>query len=245
MEDCQDGSLRDLVALSYRSPALAPVFAAVLRPGDCCYDVGANIGVYTLWAAGLVHDVGEVHAFEPVPRTMAVLRALVGQNRLQNVRPSPVAVGSAVGNVGLQTTRNASGLAHVVDDAVPDVTTAMTTLDTYSTENRVPALIKIDVEGFELDVLRGAEELLRTSRPAILLEVVPSHLARRGTNSKELVGFLRELNYTIYNLTPRGLKPAYGTVYTTNVLALSPEWDRLDYIVAELTRAIFPRNQIT
>ncbi|EFC85841.1 methyltransferase FkbM family [Parafrankia sp. EUN1f] len=244
VDQCRDGSISSLVSLCYRPPALAPVFSAILEPGDCCYDVGANIGVYTLWAAGLVGDFGEVHAFEPVDGTRATLTALVEQNQLQNVRISSSAVGASEGEIGMKIHRNASGLAHpVTDGSQPDVSVPLTTLNTYAATRRPPVLVKIDVEGFELDVLRGASDILSTEHPALLLELLPAHLERRGMTAADIVDNLAGLGYRILNLSRHGLSGQGG--FSSNVLALTPKWERFDRVVAELKRIRFPRNQTT
>lgn len=244
VESCRDGSVRALAALRYRPPALAPVFDAVLRAGDCCYDVGANIGVYSMWAAGLVGATGEVHAFEPVPPTMTMLAAMVRRNRLDQVRLASSAVGATVGQTGMRRYEDASGLAHpVVDGSTADHVVALTTLDDYTRRHTSPVLVKIDVEGFEMDVLRGARQLLGQRRPAVLMEMLPGHLARRGGNQSELVSILAGAGYLLFNLTPRGL--AASGPFTANVLALSPAWDRFPRVVAALERTAFPRNQNT
>jgi FkbM family methyltransferase len=245
VDDCRDGSLHDLVELSYRAPSLAAVFDAVLGPGDCCYDVGANIGIYALWAAGRVGRTGEVHAFEPVPRTRAILARLVERNGLTQVRVSSAAVATAAGTVGMRVYPDCSGLAHqVFDGAAPELTVPATTLDHHASRHRPPDLVKIDVEGFELDVLRGAGELLRTRRPALLLEMLPSHLARMGDDLQgKLVSLLAGAGYQIFNLTRQGLT-GQGT-FSANVLALHDRWERFDRVVTTLRRTPLPRNQTT
>jgi len=250
VDDCRDGSLRDLLELSYRPPALAAVFDAILGPGDCCYDVGANIGVYTLWAAGRVRLTGEVHAFEPVPRTRATLARLVEQNGLTQVRLSSAAVAATAGTVGMRVYPDASGLAHQAFDGMePQLTVSATTLDLHASRHRPPDLVKIDVEGFELEVLRGAGELLRTCRPALLLEMLPSHLARMGrARQAELVSLLAGAGYQIFNLTRQGLAGqglAGPGAFSANVLALHDRWGRYDRVVAALQRTPMPRNQTT
>lgn len=244
--DCRDGSARALSTLRYRGPALAPVFEAVLRPGDTCYDVGANIGVYTLWAAGLVGPSGQVHAFEPVPPTMAVLREMVLRNGLDQVIPVASAIGATVGETGMRSYQDASGRAHAVaDPRRADHLARLETLDAYVARHRPPDLVKIDVEGAEIDVLRGAEGLLASHAPALLLEMLPSHLVRHGGGQgvEEFVGRLLDAGYMLFNLTPRGLAPSGG--YTRNVLALAPRWPRFAQVVDALARVSFARNQNT
>ncbi len=246
LASCRDGSARALSALRYREPALAPVFEAVLRPGDTCYDVGANIGVYTLWAAGLVGPSGQVHAFEPVPPTMAVLREMVLRNGLGQVVPVASAIGATVGQTGLRSYQGASGRAHAVaDPSHADHLARLDTLDAYVARHRPPDLVKIDVEGAEIDVLRGAVGLLAAHAPALLLEMLPSHLVRHGGGQglEEFVGRLLDAGYMLFNLTPRGLAPSGA--YTANVLALAPRSDRFTEVVDALARVPFARNQST
>lgn len=246
VDSCQDAPARALGALRYRPPALAPVLEAVLRPGDTCYDVGANVGVYALWATGLVGPAGQVHAFEPVPATMAVLRALVARNGLNQVVLVPCAVGATAGETGLRLYPGASDRAHAVaDPRHADHVAPRTTLDAYAARHRPPDLVKIDVEGAETDVLRGAGDLLDRCAPALLVELPPGRLARGGggPGQEEFVGRLLDAGYQLFNLTPRGARPS-GT-FTANMLALTPRSGRFDQVRAALAGMAFPRDQST
>jgi FkbM family methyltransferase len=189
--EVRDGSVRSLLALRYRPPVLAPVLRAVLSPGDCFYDVGANLGTYSLWASPLVDESGQVHAFEPVPETRGRLEALITQNALRNVTIVPAAVGAEAGVGYLRTVPGASGLAHLstqVSEQVAEqsgvsersgcIEAPLVSLDDYARQNPPPSLVKIDVEGHELGVLRGARSLLDTHLPAVVFETIPSHQAR-------------------------------------------------------------------
>jgi len=266
--DSSDGSVRALVALQYRPPALAPVFAAALAPGDCCYDVGANLGLYALWASRLVGAAGEVHAFEPVQATVTRLRSFIAANAAGNVVVVPAAVGARCGTVSLATVAGASGLAHVIDEAagrrcgpahaagqtdlfstvLPQtahqvVTAPVTTLDAYLDGGRAPALVKIDVEGHEAAVLNGARHLLREHRPAVVLEWLPGHQRRAGCRDHDLRTELTAAGYRLHDLTPHGLRHPAGARPTTNVLALDPDHDRHRDIALALRRTRFRRNQ--
>ena len=87
---------------------------AALAPGECMFDVGANIGVYAGWAAKLVGPTGQVHAFEPVPTTRAHLERFAALNALTELRLVPQAVGSRPGTLRLHLVPQASGLTSVV-----------------------------------------------------------------------------------------------------------------------------------
>lgn len=243
--DATDGSVRSMLSLCYRPPSLAPVLDTVLERGDCFYDVGANIGIYTLWAAPKVGRDGQVHAFEPAPSTFEDLTRLVRLNDLSNVAAVPTAVGACSGIGYLQTVAGASGLAHLTLDPDNCLETALTTLDDYSGRHRPPALVKIDVEGHELAVLQGATGLLGTHRPALVLETMPAHCARTGSSMGALLDLLSAADYEVFNLTPGGLRPAVDGDLTANVLALSRGNRAHGAVALRLATTRFSRNQCT
>jgi FkbM family methyltransferase len=245
LPDASDGEIRSLLSLRYKPPVLAPVLRAILTEGDCFYDVGANLGIYTLWAAPLVGPTGSVHAFEPVASTRERLDRLVRRNALGSVIVVPAAVGAEDGVAHLSTVVGASGLAHVSANPEGCTEARMVTLDSYARGTPSPRLIKIDVEGHELAVLRGAEEVLTEHRPAIVLEMIDTHQQRAGASAMEIVALLQRLGYEIFNLTPRGLRPAPTGVHTVNVLALSSREPVHRLAVQRLRKTRFARNQTT
>jgi FkbM family methyltransferase len=236
----RNASAPALSTLRFRPPALAPVLAAVLGPGDCCYDVGAGIGKYTLWAAGLVGPSGQVHAFEPEPDAMAVLESMVRLGELPQVRLESRAVGAMLDGTGRPIDGGASSLTQPVADA-GSADQSGRTLDAYAQRHQAPALVKIAATA--VDVLRGATSLLAARSPALLLEMQPERVNRGGDGQLELVARLTGSGYMIFNLTPLGL--AMQGLFTSNVLALAPRWERFDRVVAALERTPFPRNQTT
>jgi FkbM family methyltransferase len=245
-----DGSFVDLFFLQYQEPALAPVLRAVLQPGGTLYDVGANIGVYAGWGARLVGPSGVVHAFEPVPTTRAILERIVALNRLANVRIVPRAVGSTPGTLELHVVQGASGLTSAAAQGHPSpavrVAVPVTTLDAHAAESATrPDLVLIDVEGYELEVLRGAPRVLTHARPpAVLFESHAEHLARCGTDVGEIVAWLEdETGLRVFGLTPRGLVPQPRTrvPVASNCLALHPSAHGA--IRQRLERLRFRRNQ--
>lgn len=257
-DDVSDGSVRAALTLRYRPPVLAPVLKAALAVGDCFYDVGANLGIYTLWAAPLVGPTGEVHAFEPVPSTRSRLENLVEANRIGHAVVVPAAVGERAGSGHMRTVAGASGLAHLTEAAEADLRTPVVTLDAYADAHRPPTLVKIDVEGHETRVLAGASRLLDTARPAVVMELLQSHLDRSGTTIADTIDTFAKHRYRLYNLTPRGLRPAPGhgspgyaspryrsPQYTSNVLALCDDVAAHSRIAARLERHGFARNQTT
>ena len=142
--------------------------ATSISPGMTVYDVGANVGFYTLLASVLAGPAGKVHAFEPVPRNFEILEHHVRINRIQNVVATRAAAASGS---GLRSFALASDYAmgHLVEQGDFQVRTL--TLDGYlkDTGSPAPAVIKIDVEGAEAEVLRGGHQLLLNHHPTIFL----------------------------------------------------------------------------
>lgn len=151
---------------SYEAPKQMRIIELV-RPGMVCWDVGANVGFYTLLLAELVGPEGKVFAFEPVPRNVEFLRRHVEMNRYQNVRIIPCALGDIDAETGFDPGPNAS-MGHMADGGRLKVSCSRADSLLAAGEVEVPDLIKIDVEGAEADVLRGAFGAME-SRPMVFL----------------------------------------------------------------------------
>jgi len=190
-------------------PETANFIKKVLRPGMVFLDVGAHLGEYTVLAAKLVGPSGSVHAFEPNPRIFSILLENIKLNCLQNVCVSPCAVWHEQGVAEFEVTSEpaTSALRTTAADRQESsiVKVHTLTLDQYfaSSHKVKPDLIKIDVEGAELDVLGGAKTLLdqpREKAPILIFEYGPLNLARFGQTPDELLTFLRNLGYSLFTL---------------------------------------------
>lgn len=240
----RDGSFADVFFASARPPCLVPVLDAALRPGQVFYDIGANIGIYSLWAAVLVGETGQVYAFEPAERTSAWLAALIAQNELANVEVVRSAVGDRVGELQLHTVPGASGLSSVVPGlrvsagGGPVHTVSSMTTDAFATDHRPPSLIKIDVEGYEAEVVRGMSRLLDDIRPVVVFEA-PEFGGGSGTAA--VVADLVSHGYSVSSLTRRGLVPFAERGFSHNLLALHPECHSRQRELLQHTH--FRRNQ--
>ncbi|VUX46363.1 conserved hypothetical protein [Candidatus Defluviicoccus seviourii] len=143
-----------------------------LRPGDLFGNVGANVGSYTVLASGVAG--AETVAFEPDPTTVAKLKRNISLNGLQDsVRVIEAAAGAGSGTVLL--TRGRDTMNRVVSDADSDVREVpVTTLD-QAFAGHAPTMLKLDVEGFEDQVLEGAAEVLRRDElKVVAIETVTS-----------------------------------------------------------------------
>lgn len=247
-----DGSWVDVFFLQYESPSLSPIIEAFLTRGSTFVDVGANVGVYTAWASRCVGENGRVIAFEPMPATRDNLKRVVAGNALGNVLIVPKALGAAPGAVKLWAVPHASGLTSAVAPADPATATPldvpMSTLDDELAAAGGPtvALVKIDVEGYEMAVLEGSVRTLSSpGAPAVLFETQTDHLARSGVRFADIPAWFEDrFGYRLFALLPSGLQPIRkGTAEppATNTLALHP--DRHGEQLDRLRHLRFRRNQ--
>jgi FkbM family methyltransferase len=153
-----------------------------VRVGMVAYDVGAHMGYFTLVLAKLVGPTGRVHAFEPDPRNQEALRTNLLANGINNVTAAGVAVADQSAEVSFATFPFSS-VSHIADSRTPAdakrIAVKAVTLDSfvYVDGNPPPSFIKVDVEGAEERVLRGATRVLRQASPVVIAEVRRSHWA--------------------------------------------------------------------
>lgn len=185
-------------------------------------DVGAHTGCYTLLAKH--HPDLIVHAFEPVPKTVSVLRANVEMNNLEDkvtVRQAGVSNYSGVGKLYAVKSMQGSGISMV--DGTPahhkDVTTSVvkvTTIDEYVERHKLsPTFIKIDVEGGEKFVLQGAKRTLKKYHPFLILEYSSENTGQYGYAPVDMINMLEALGYAWLN--PDG----------TDLLCVHLEWEKI------------------
>lgn len=149
-------------------PGKVEAMTEYLRPGDVVYDVGAHVGYFTAVASRLVGPEGRVLAFEPRPLNLGLLRRHVERNGLENVRVLDAAVGDTAGE-GRFRDDTGSGTGHLTTgDGIP---VRVVVLDDLVRRGELPppTAIKVDVEGGETAVLRGAESILADHRPTLFL----------------------------------------------------------------------------
>jgi FkbM family methyltransferase len=180
------------------------IVRAVLRPGMSFFDIGANIGVYSLIAAPLVGGTGSVHAFEPTPDIADALRRNVALNGCRNVVVNQLAMSSANGYTSFNLHEDAvfNSLFLQQDGCSSTESVETMTLEAY-VESRgiVPDVMKIDCEGAELEVIRGGSKLLgRRDAPTLFVELNPETLAGAGTTVDELLERLRGLDYRCFDV---------------------------------------------
>ena len=174
-----------------------------IKPGDLVLDVGAHIGSFTLKAAKEVGPEGRVVSFEPSSENFKLLTLNVNSNNYSNVKLFNAAVGSAPGTAKLHL-GNRKGTNSLLSDAgvqqVGIEEVPIRTLDSVADELKLTkvSFVKIDVEGFELEVLKGAKSILASSHPSIAMETHDF-----GPSEEEITNFLGNFGYGVKTIRYR------------------------------------------
>lgn len=199
-----------------------------LKPGDAAIDVGAHVGYFAMHLADAVGPSGRVYAFEPFDANADLLERSVAENRFDDrVVVRRAAVGALSGTASLTYPRETlnSGGAYVLHDRTAPLANhllrevPLVALDDLELARPV-RLIKIDVEGAEPQVIRGASRLLAADRPVILSELHPAQLQRASAiGAGEFLSQLRQLGYAAHDLDGTPVESAPGDRIVSVVFA--------------------------
>ncbi len=171
------------------------------------YDVGANVGFFTMLGARRTGSAGSVVAFEPAPENAALLRHHVDLNGFEHVEVLQVAVADEPRREKLFLARHPGGHALASAGVPPDFrgTTSVdvVTIDeVVATGRRPPTFVKIDVEGGELAVLRGMRRTMREHHPIILCEIDDGDREAFSRKKQAVESLLRRADYSVTSLPP-------------------------------------------
>jgi len=188
------GSSHSGFILGNHEAEVQQLLATVLRPGMVYYDAGANVGFFAVIAARLVGPSGQVVCFEPLPANARQIEYNAHLNGFSNIVVRPEALG---GNNRLEVFQTSAeptwgSLATVgkpPDQASGQISVSVRTLDSLKAAEglRAPDIIKMDIEGAEVEALEGAAETLKSSRPLLVIELHDTNLP--------VTSFLESLNY--------------------------------------------------
>ncbi len=185
----------------------------LIRPGDVVLDIGANIGSHTLFIARAVGPAGQVHAFEPTPFAFQKLQRNLELNPLLSATTQAhqielVAPGTPAPTSEIHSSwpLDPTSKVHPNHGGALMATTGarISTLDAFCSSHAIPRVnvIKIDVDGHECNVLRGAQHLLQTQRPAIVLELCPCVFAAAPPHRfEDFIEMLVDLDYRLLDET--------------------------------------------
>jgi FkbM family methyltransferase len=182
------------------------LLSRILSAGMTFIDVGANMGLYTIFAAHRVQPTGRVISIEPSAREQELLLQNIGLNRFGNVAVLPAAVADRSGTVELlvapfersgHNTLGRFGYDTKLDHSETVRTITLDSLLDSEGLDRVD-VIKIDIEGGELSALRGAAQMLSAHHPALLLELSDRALVHQHATSGEILSYLASCGYQTY-----------------------------------------------
>jgi FkbM family methyltransferase len=197
-----------------------------LREGDCFVDIGSNIGLYSLYASGRVGPNGLVIAFEPANQTYNRLLENIKLNGIKNIRPFRLGLSNKDEILELNISSNGFEAWNTFVQT-KDVRFSLKekvqvkSFDNFLVENMIDAdkisLIKLDVEGFEINVLKGSDKLLAgENAPVFMVEFTDENAINAGNCCHELYKLLLPYGYSWYTYDPNNKK-------------LNPESMRLNY----------------
>jgi len=206
------------------SEAEVDFFRRVIEPGDAILDIGANIGAHTVFFAQTTGVTGSVMAFEPQRLIFQTLAGNMAINSLVNAHTYQLAVSDAIDSIVVPVLdpwvkQNFGGMA--LDKVSAGETVSTITID--SLQMGACHLMKVDVEGMELRVLKGAEQTIRKHQPVLYVE------NDRKERSDDLIRFIDSLEYEMYRHNPPLFNPdnyaknaenVFGNIVSKNIICV-------------------------
>jgi FkbM family methyltransferase len=204
----QKGTLtRAVIRRGHWEPQETDAFIGCLQPGAFIVDVGANFGHYAMVASKFTGPDGLVVAFEPHRATFALLQENCALQACQNIKPVQAGVAAENGELALTgDTANPGGHSFVAANVYGHGDTEhvpVHALDSYLTDHhpgRKLDVIKIDVQGLEGQVIRGAAETIERDRPILFIEISPVPMRNAGEDYRDLLHFFEQQRYTVHLL---------------------------------------------
>jgi len=188
-------------------------FLTLIKENAIVLDIGANIGTTTLKLAKKANK-GKVISYEPSKPTFERLRENVAMNNFANIFPQNTGIGDSIAEFPLHNIDVTNpGMNRIIQDqsripdGIPAETIRITTLENSMRAIGIDKIdaIKIDVEGFEYQVINGSLELLKKNKPFLFIELIDDNLKNNNCNANQFVGLLRALNYKI--VQPASMNP--------------------------------------
>ena len=179
------------------------LFLETVKTGDTVWDIGANVGYYTVLAAKIAGAKGKIIAFEPDEENAKLLKENLELNKCQNVVVRPEAVFETNGRIGFNLEKNNKGDSSVAKDDAGKISVPCVTIDSFFSSERElsPSVIKMDIEGAEIQALRGGTKtLLSLKKIKLFIEYNPASLKKLGNNPESLLELLSKLEFRIINI---------------------------------------------
>jgi FkbM family methyltransferase len=174
----------------------------LIKPNDIIFDIGANLGWYSLNFSKLSPN-GKIYAFEPLPNTFIKCQRNLALNEVQNVEIYNIGLSNQEGEIKFFYNEKSSGSSSMknlleLEDTV-EITCKLSTLDSFvQTNGCLPDFIKCDVEGAELSVFQGALNTLKTGQPVVFTKMLRKWSAKYNYHPNDIIALFREWNYECY-----------------------------------------------
>ena len=202
-----------------REPGTSQALKKLCKRGHVVFDIGANIGSHSLPIASYVGEEGKIYAFEPVPWAINKLMRNLELNKFNNLVVESIALSDVSENevnmdfrasfkIGSESGVDRDGkIGSGWWSECDHIKVRMDTLDSYVSSHQISRLdlIKLDVDGFEGKVIRGALETLKRFQPVLIMEIAPAWTEMRGDDMTDILHEIEQLGYKFY--TEMGFEP--------------------------------------
>jgi len=192
----------DQLLLSINEYPIHPILKKIIHSGDTIMDIGAGIGILTLFFRKLVGDAGMIYSFEPNSTAFSILNKNIEENALTNIQIENKAVSDTNSKVSFILNNSITG-SRISRNYKDGISVDSISIDKYSIDNKIKKInfIKIDTEGYDLMVLKGMTEIIE-SNPELkmMVEYHTELLQEAGIDPKDLIKFLQQQNFKIYDM---------------------------------------------
>jgi FkbM family methyltransferase len=170
----------------------------------CVLDIGAHIGLVSLPLSDVINPQGCIYSFEPSTINSKYLKKHIKLNNITNIKVENYIVGSKdIDSVNFYQSSLPSGKNSVIQELnCSEIKKRQIKIDTYCQQNTIiPDVIKIDVEGYEISVLKGCKQIIKIYKPIIILSVHPAQIKRLGHNLNDLTDLVSSYKYNIKKIS--------------------------------------------
>ena len=166
-----------------------PIYVELTKNSKCFFDIGAHIGIVSLSISKNINKKGVIYAFEPSQTNLKFLKFHISSNSLKNIRiVDKIITSDTKRKVTFYESDEASGMNSIIEIGRKNITNkryiSSITLDKFCKDKKIsPDIIKVDIEGSEIEMLIGAKNIIKKSRPIIFLSYHPFHIKKLGYKS--------------------------------------------------------------
>jgi FkbM family methyltransferase len=189
MLDVNDEGLpQDLMMNPIREEYATKMLAKIIKAGDCVVDIGANMGYYALLESKLAGENGIVYAIEPVNKTFEILQQNIALNSYCNIEAVNLGIGEQTGiaTMFIGNHSNLNSMTIIPGMVTRQIRVQIDSLDHFLVGRKYPKFIRMDVEGYEYDILKGMIDLLNSGSELTILMELHFHLLGREKSAKIL-----------------------------------------------------------